>query len=191
MWVLEAWSRKSCLGPAKITSFVFLVLFKDAVRRVSLGFHLFVSGVNQGNEKAVWIQDFLAWPQEWKDSHLDLHRAVKNWECALDLGSGSVSRAWEYWTISKNIIFFESEKCHMRRLFRIYWKLIYLLEGVGRVVTGMQLGGGGWASPALFWKLKKSTLVLEEKNALTKFLSNCLNSMKPPLPWRICGGKHV
>ena len=60
MWVLEAWSRKSCLGPAKITSFVFLVLFKDAIRRVSLGFHLFVSGVNQGNEKAVWIQDFLA-----------------------------------------------------------------------------------------------------------------------------------
>ena len=27
--MLEAWSRKSCLGPAEITSFVFLVLLKD------------------------------------------------------------------------------------------------------------------------------------------------------------------
>ena len=113
---------------------MFLVLFKDVVRRVSLGFHLFVSGVNQGNEKAVWIQDFPAWPQEWKDSHLD-----------LILG---------YWTISKNIIFFESEKCHMRRLFGIYWKLIYLLEGVGRVVTGMQLGGRV-GLPCFFSKTEK------------------------------------
>ena len=28
-WVLVAWSLKSCLGPAEIASFVFLVLFKD------------------------------------------------------------------------------------------------------------------------------------------------------------------
>ena len=47
------WSRKSCLGPAEIASFVFLVLFKDGGRRVSLRFHLFVSGVNQGNEEAI------------------------------------------------------------------------------------------------------------------------------------------
>ena len=190
MWVLEAWSRKSCLGPAKITSFVFLVLFKDAVRRVSLGFHLFVSGVNQGNEKAVWIQDFLAWPQEWKDSHLDLHRAVKNWECALDLGSGSVSRAWEYWTISKNN-FLWIRKMSYEEAFQNLLKTYLSLGGSWEGCNWHATRGGRWASPALFWKLKKSTLVLEEKNALTKFLSNCLNSMKPPLPWRICGGKHV
>ena len=33
-WVLVAWSRRSCLGPAEITPFVFLVLFKDGGRRV-------------------------------------------------------------------------------------------------------------------------------------------------------------
>ena len=60
MGVLEAWSRKSCLGPAEITSFVFLVLLKDGGRRVSLRFHIFVSDVNQGNKKSVGIQDFLA-----------------------------------------------------------------------------------------------------------------------------------
>ena len=48
--VLVAWSRKSGLGPAEIALFVFLVLFKDGGRRVSLRFHLFVSDVNQGNE---------------------------------------------------------------------------------------------------------------------------------------------
>ena len=32
---------------------MFLVLFKGGKRRVSPGFHLFVSGVNQGNEGAV------------------------------------------------------------------------------------------------------------------------------------------
>ena len=51
--VLGVWSRKSCLGPAEIASFVFLVLFKDGGCRVSLRFHLFVSGVNQGNEEAI------------------------------------------------------------------------------------------------------------------------------------------
>ena len=52
-------SRKSCLGPAEIPSAVFLVLFKDGRRRMSLRFHLFVFDVNQGNEEAGWIQDFL------------------------------------------------------------------------------------------------------------------------------------
>ena len=33
-----AWSRKYCLGSAEITSFGFLVLFKDAERRLSLSF---------------------------------------------------------------------------------------------------------------------------------------------------------
>ena len=45
-----AWSRKSCLGPAEISCFVFLVQFKDERRRVSLRFYLFVSDVNQGNK---------------------------------------------------------------------------------------------------------------------------------------------
>ena len=48
--VLVAWSRKSCLGPAEIVSFVSLVLFKNAGRKVSPRFHLFVSDVNQGNK---------------------------------------------------------------------------------------------------------------------------------------------
>ena len=63
-----AWSRKSCLGPAEIPSAVFLVLFKDGRRRMSLRFHLFVFDVNQGNEETKWIQDFLVLPQGWKDS---------------------------------------------------------------------------------------------------------------------------
>ena len=43
---------KSSLAPAEITSFVFLVLFKDNGQRVNPRFHLFVSDVNQGNEEA-------------------------------------------------------------------------------------------------------------------------------------------
>ena len=52
MGVLVAWSRKSCLGPVEIASFVFLVLFKDGGCWVSLRFHLFVSHVNQWYEEA-------------------------------------------------------------------------------------------------------------------------------------------
>ena len=52
MGVLVAWSRKSCLRPVEIASFVFLVLFKDGGCWVSLRFHLFVSDVNQGYEEA-------------------------------------------------------------------------------------------------------------------------------------------
>ena len=44
------WSRKSCLGPARIVSFVYLVLFKNAGRKMSPRFHLFLSDVNQGNK---------------------------------------------------------------------------------------------------------------------------------------------
>ena len=43
-------SRKSCLGLAEIASFVSLVLFKNAGRKVSPIFHLIVSDVNQGNK---------------------------------------------------------------------------------------------------------------------------------------------
>ena len=55
------WSRKSCLGPAEIASFVFLVLFKDGEHKVSPRFHIFVSDVNQGNKEVGWVQDFLVW----------------------------------------------------------------------------------------------------------------------------------
>ena len=37
----------------------FLVLFKGGECRVTPRFHLFISDVNQGKEKAGWIQDFL------------------------------------------------------------------------------------------------------------------------------------
>ena len=46
----------------------FLVLFKSEGRRVSPRLHIFVSDVNQGNDGVGWVQDFLAWPQGWKES---------------------------------------------------------------------------------------------------------------------------
>ena len=48
-WVIVAWSRKSCLGPADITSFECLVLFTNGGCRMSAKFHLFIFDVNQGN----------------------------------------------------------------------------------------------------------------------------------------------
>ena len=39
-------------------------------------FHLFISDANQGKGKASWIQDFLVWLQEWKDSPLIFHEMV-------------------------------------------------------------------------------------------------------------------
>ena len=57
--VVVAWGRKSCIGLAKIASFMFLVLFKDGRCKVSPRFYLFVSDVNQGNYKAGWVQDSL------------------------------------------------------------------------------------------------------------------------------------
>ena len=46
----------------------YLVLFKGRGYNMSPRFHLFVSGVNQGNEEVGWIQDFFAWPHRVKDS---------------------------------------------------------------------------------------------------------------------------
>ena len=66
-WAVVAWSRKSCLGSAEIACFVFLVLFEDWGRRAGLKLHLFVSDVNQENEDAGLVQDFLTWPQGLKD----------------------------------------------------------------------------------------------------------------------------
>ena len=47
--MVVAWSRDSCLGPAEIASFVFLLFFKDGRPSVNSRFHLFVSDVNQEN----------------------------------------------------------------------------------------------------------------------------------------------
>ena len=68
--------------------------------------------------------------------------------------------------------------------------------------TCLSLGGSleGWnwcatkgrgASPALFWKLKKVPWFWRQKKCLTKFLSQYLNSMKPPLPWKNSAGTRV
>ena len=48
--MVVGWNRNSCVGPAEIVSFVFLVLFKVGGPSVSPRFHLFISDVNQGNE---------------------------------------------------------------------------------------------------------------------------------------------
>ena len=59
-WLVVVWSRRFCLEPVEVASFLFLVLFKDWGCRVSPRSHLFVSDINQGNEEAGWVQDFLA-----------------------------------------------------------------------------------------------------------------------------------
>ena len=47
----------------------FLVLVRSGGHRVSPRFHLFVSAVDQQwKEGAGEVQDYLAWPQGWKDS---------------------------------------------------------------------------------------------------------------------------
>ena len=46
----------------------YLVLFKDRGHKISPRFHLFVSDVNQRNKGVRWVQDFLPWPQGWKNS---------------------------------------------------------------------------------------------------------------------------
>ena len=90
-WVVVAWSRKSCLGPTEISSFVFLVQFKDGGRMVSLRFDLFISDVNQGNEdlecKKVGSR-FSCMAPGMERFSLDLQRAVK--KCALEVGCGGV-----------------------------------------------------------------------------------------------------
>ena len=57
---MVARSRRSYSGPAEIASIAFLVLFKDEGCRISQRIHIFVYGVNQGNEKAGRFQDFRA-----------------------------------------------------------------------------------------------------------------------------------
>ena len=44
--VILAWNKISCLTPAEVVSFVFLVLFKNGPRRVKPIFHLYISDVH-------------------------------------------------------------------------------------------------------------------------------------------------
>ena len=105
-----AWRRNSFLGPAEIASFVFLVLFKrtvDSRRRVSTRLHLFVSDVNQRNEVAVWVQDFFAWLQGWKDYPWIFRELLQNRKCALEVGSGGVLRSWVRGICNRKVIWGE------------------------------------------------------------------------------------
>ena len=63
--MMLACGGKSYFGLAEITSYVFLISFKDGGRKVSPSFHLFVLDVNQGDEEAGGVQDFLAWSQRF------------------------------------------------------------------------------------------------------------------------------
>ena len=62
-----AWSRKSYLGPVEIASYVCLVSFRYVEHMVIPRFHLLVFDMNQENEEAGGVQDFLMWPQGWND----------------------------------------------------------------------------------------------------------------------------
>ena len=86
--------------------FLFLVLFKNGGRGLSSRFHLFVSGVNQGNEEAVWVQDILTWPQGWKDSpqisSCELLKIIWNvlWKWRL----GCIIRPWVHRICNRKLI---------------------------------------------------------------------------------------
>ena len=64
--VLVAWSRKSCLGPAEIVSFMSVVLFKNAGCKMSPRFHIFVSDVNQENKTLTSRSFYLKWERHFK-----------------------------------------------------------------------------------------------------------------------------
>ena len=67
----------------------FLVLFKGGRCRESPRCHLFVFVVNQGNEEAGWVYEFLLrLGMERLSLHLLL--AVKNIVCASEVGCGGV-----------------------------------------------------------------------------------------------------
>ena len=51
--------------------------FKGGGCRVAPRFHLFVSDVDQQNKGAGWVQDYLAWPERWKDSPQILCKLLK------------------------------------------------------------------------------------------------------------------
>ena len=49
----------------------------------------FISSVNQG-DRIGWVQNFLAWPQGWKDSPQIFYKLLTNGECALEMECGDV-----------------------------------------------------------------------------------------------------
>ena len=87
-WVQVDWSRKSCIEPAEIPSFVFQVLFNDGERRVIPRFYFLISDVNQGNKDVGWVQYFLFLSQGWTDSQQIFHELLKIenmlWKCGLE-----------------------------------------------------------------------------------------------------------
>ena len=60
------WQGRESGRVVKWQSERFLVLFKG-VRRVSPRFYLFGSDVDERNKGAVWVQNYVAWSQMWKD----------------------------------------------------------------------------------------------------------------------------
>ena len=46
----------------------FLVISKGGKCRMAPRFNIFVSDVVQQNAGVGWVQDYLAWPERWKDS---------------------------------------------------------------------------------------------------------------------------
>ena len=62
------WQGRKGGGVVRVEGVGFLVWLKGGGCRVTSRFHLMVSDVNQGKERAGRNQDFLVWPQEWKDS---------------------------------------------------------------------------------------------------------------------------
>ena len=77
VWVLVMWSRKSCLRPAVIAPFVFLILFKDGKRKVSLRFHLFLFDVHQENKTLTTIPEKI-FGTKWSNP-VKLDRKRKVW----------------------------------------------------------------------------------------------------------------
>ena len=62
----------------------FLVLFNAGGCRTSVRLHAFVFNVNQRNDGARWVLDFLAWLQGWENSAYTFFKLLKNiemWEC--------------------------------------------------------------------------------------------------------------
>ena len=62
--MVVTWSKKSCLGVAKLVSFVFLVLSKDGGRRVSSIFHLFFLMLIKGMGRRCEFKIFLCDPRD-------------------------------------------------------------------------------------------------------------------------------
>ena len=97
VWMV-AWSRKYWLGPAEITSFMCLILFKDGEHRVEdtgwdqdfiFLFLMLIKGMRRRDEFK-----FLCVTPGTEGFFLDLLRAAKNRVCALKVGCGGVIRPW-------------------------------------------------------------------------------------------------